>query len=487
MRYIKLILIVTSFLFFSNCKKDSEVQPKEYPYVITNSPTVNSDGAAFSADITNIGNQKILKYGFVWGTESNPTIRDFNKLFDDKANTGIYTCKVNSGFAKEQTYYVRAYILTDQYEVYGNVKSFISQGSLPPVIDDFEPKSGPIGTKVTIEGKNFALSKNGNTVRFGNVEVIVDSVSENSIIVTIPKITKPEMVHVTIETAGMIVTSQDSFDLWFPWKKLGIFSLNMENAATFSFGDKGYVVQRNSNYLKEYNPQTNTFSLHSSLPENSSSYPLAAYAETKAIVLLNDNLYELDLSSFTWSFITNYAQTRTDEDYLFYINDEIYIGSLIEKTLFKYDSNNNNWVSITASNVHTTYSYSYTTYNNYGYIYYSHFPGGTSVTRFNPSDNSWDYITSFPFASQYGSCQFNIKNNLYAGFGETNDWYEGYANNQIWEYNSDNNIWTRYNDCPQRMHVGLSLTINGKGYAFSSHGQWQYDLNDVWEFDPTKN
>jgi hypothetical protein len=36
------------------------------------------------------------------------------------------------------------------------------------------------------------------------------------------------------------------------------------------------------------------------------------------------------------------------------------------------------------------------------------------------------------------------------------------------------------------MHVGLSLTIDGKGYAFSSHGQWQYDLNDVWEFDPTK-
>ncbi len=474
-------------MFFSNCEKDAEVQSKEYPYVITNSPTVNSNGAEFSADLTNIGNQEIVQYGFVWSTESNPTIQDYNKLFDDKANKGIYTCNVNSGLAEGQTYYVRAYILTDQYEVYGNVRSFSSHGSLPPVIEDFEPKFGPIGTEVIIEGKNFALLKNENKVKFGDVEVIVDSVSENSLIVTIPHITTPEMVQVTVETAGMTVTSQDSFDLWFPWKKLGTFSINIYNAASFSNGDKGYVIQRNSSYLQEYNPQTNTFSSHGSLPESSSSYPLAAYSDTKVVVLLNSNVYELDLNSFNWSLITNYTKSRTAEDYLYYINNEIYIGSLIDETLFKYNENNNTWISVTASNVHETYSYSYVTYNNFGYIYYSYFPGNTSVSRFNPSDNSWDYITSFPCTSQYGSCQFNIKNNLYAGLGKTSDWGEGYANNQIWEYNLENNKWTRYSDCPQRMHVGLSLTIDGKGYAFSSHGQWQYDLNDVWEFDPTKN
>ena len=62
---LKFIIIIAASLFFTNCERDAEVQPKEYPYVITNSPTVNSNGAEFSADITNIGNQEILKYGFV--------------------------------------------------------------------------------------------------------------------------------------------------------------------------------------------------------------------------------------------------------------------------------------------------------------------------------------------------------------------------------------------------------------------------------------
>lgn len=487
MRYLRIIIIFTVLFSLLNCEKDAEVQPKEYPYVITNSPGINSEGAEFSADITDIGNQEILKYGFVWSTESNPTIQDYNKLFEDKASKGIYTCTVNSGFAKGNTYYVRAYILTDKYEVYGNVKSFISLGSLPPVIDDFEPKSGPIGTRVVIEGKNFALSKTGNSVKFGNVDVIVDSVSENKLVVIIPKIKKPETVQVNIETAGMAVTSIDSFNLWFPWKKLGNSIPNLYKAASFSYGSKGYIIQRNSSSLLEYNPQTNTFKSHSSLPESSSFSPLAAFSETKAVVLLNNSLYEIDLLSFNWRLLTIYTETRTYEDYLFYINNEIYIGSFFHKTLFRYNANNNNWTSITASDLHSINSYSYTTYNNYGYIYYSHFPGGTSVTRFDPSNNSWDKISSFPFASQSSTCQFNIENNLYAGFGETSDWGEGYANNQIWEYNLENNKWTRYNDCPQRMHVGLSLTISGKGYAFSSHGQWHNDLNDVWEFDPTKN
>jgi hypothetical protein len=487
MRYFRLIIIFAALLFLSNCEKDAEVQPKDYPYVITYLPSVNIEGAEFSADITNIGNYPILKYGFVWSAESNPTIQDNSILFNKNVNKGIYSCNVNSGLANGQTYSVRAYILTDKYEVYGNEKSFSSQGSLPPVINDFEPKFGPIGTKVVIEGKNFALSKTGNTVKFGDVEVIVDSVSENKLVVTIPQITKPEKVQITIETAGMSASSQDSFDLWFPWKKLGTFNVNIYNAASFSHGAKGYVIQSNSNSLLEYSPQTNTFTSHSSLPESSSSSPLAACSVTKAIVLLNNNVYEIDLNSFNWSLITNYTETRTDEVYLFYINNEIFIGSLIDETLFKYNANNNNWVSITASDLHDTYSYSYTTYNNYGYVYFSYFGAGTSVSIFDPSDNSWQYLTSFPFASDYGSCQFNIENNLYAGFGKTSDWGEGYANNQIWEYNLENNKWTRYNDCPQRMHVRLSLTISGKGYAFSSHGQWQYDLNDVWEFDPTKN
>lgn len=482
MRNFKLRMIFALYLFISSCAKDAEVQPKEYPYIITDSPIVTNTGVKFSADLTHLGDWDISGYGFVWSRNNNPTIADFCILFDDEKRKGPFSSFVNCGLAKGQTYYVRAFVLAGEVKVYGNVKSFNSLGSLSPIIKSFDPDYGPIGTKVIIEGDNFAFSKAANAVRLGDIEVIPDSVSKTRLVITIPQITKPEKVQIKVETEGMIALSRDSFDLWFPWKKHGNYDIDLTNAISFSYSSKGYVIQSNSNSLLEYNSNNNTFRIHSTIPENSSNMPLSSISESKVVVLLNTNIYELDLKSFEWTHIVRYPMTRSDSDYLFYLNNELYIGSFKKKFLYKYSKGENRWISMNAFNESTLYFHGYTNTEEYGYL----FTGGNSIYRYSSLDNSWKLLNYFPYHS-YDFCRFNICNYFFIGLGRGISIYKGYMEKEMWRFNIENNYWTKLNDCPKRMQAGLSLVIDEKAYVFSTLGEYYKILKEVWEFDPAKN
>jgi hypothetical protein len=497
MRYLRFIILITTLLSLSNCEKDAEVHPKEYPYVITNSPSVYSEGAEFSADLISIGNQKILKYGFVWGTESNPTIQDSKRLFDEKASKGVYSCNVNSGLAKGQTYYVRAYILTDQYEVYGNVKSFSSQGSLPPVINDFEPKFGPIGTEVVIAGRNFGSSKNSNTVKFGSIKAIIVSASENSIVVIITQLTKPEKVQITIETAGMSVTSRYSFDLWFPWLRKKDFGLVGDNSASFSIENIGYVINRNSTNMLTYNPITDEWQNSITLPENSGNTPLAFSLNEVAYILLNNDMWQYNPLSNNWIKKEVFPGTiQNDRRYIFgfNINSNIYIGNCYNKYEFwEYDTNLDKWIRKSDFIGHFSQSrpvwgnYTFSS-NNKGFLGVSQTAfASNTLWKYDPTEDTWSSKSPLPSDAYGDYCSFVINDDTFVGLGNNFVWGDGYVSNKIWKYDFQNDRWIEYHNCPANLGVNTSFCINKKAYIVSGYTKYYYDSDNVWEFDPSKN
>lgn len=509
MKYFKLIIIITALLFLSNCEKDTEVQSKEYPYVITNPPTVNSNGALFSADLTNTGNQKIIKYGFVWSTESNPTIQNYSKLFDDKAKKGIYTCNVNSGLADGQTYYMRAYILTDQYEVYGNVKSFSSQGSLPPVIKDFEPKYGPIGTEVIIEGENFSLSKKDNIVKFGDVDVIVDSVSENRVTITIPQITKPEMVQVTIETAGMVATSQDSFDLWFPWKRIKDFNNEtvLGYPVSFSLNNKGYFgLGYSQTNFWEYDPIKDIYIKKADFPKTIGIIPMSFTINNLGYVLFVDDTYrpvgswsyrdtinelwEYDPVNDLWTRKADFPGFKRSNGTAFSINDKGYIlgGVYWDQSwdyyptdVWEFDPIANKWTQ--KANLpwsHRTQAQCLG-FSHKGKGYFGIGSSTRGIYEYDPVSDIWDYITDYPGDGFDNIKGFVINNKAYMGLGRnfSDDNYSDF-----WELNLEDKTWKKLHSCPINMAANLSFTIDNKGYIGVG---WNDYSNIIYEFDPSKN
>lgn len=56
-----------------------------------------------------------------------------------------------------------------------------------PVITGFSPLSGPVGTTVTITGKNFDAVASRNVVYFGDVKAVVSSATSTQLVVAVPK------------------------------------------------------------------------------------------------------------------------------------------------------------------------------------------------------------------------------------------------------------------------------------------------------------
>jgi YD repeat-containing protein len=72
------------------------------------------------------------------------------------------------------------------YDAVGNLLSISRQASSTVSIIEFNPKSGPIGTTVTIFGAGFSTTPSQNTVTFNGATATVSSSTANQIVATVP-------------------------------------------------------------------------------------------------------------------------------------------------------------------------------------------------------------------------------------------------------------------------------------------------------------
>jgi len=82
-----------------------------------------------------------------------------------------------------------------------------------PGISSVNPKSGPIGTKVTIKGKNFSSKASDVTIKFNSVEASVNSASETRLETEVPKNATAGPVKVSIKSKS---TTGPDFDVLGP-------------------------------------------------------------------------------------------------------------------------------------------------------------------------------------------------------------------------------------------------------------------------------
>ena len=518
MRYLRITILITILFSILSCEKEAEIQSKDYPYVVTNSPNVSSEGAVFTANIKSLGNQKIYEYGFVWSTESGPTIQNSNKLYENQPEKGSYSYNLNSGLAKGQPYFVRAYIHTDQYEVYGNERSFISQGSLLPVIRSFEPKYGLVGTKVTIVGDNFAISKNGNTVKFGSNEAIIDSFSENRLIVTVPLVSQSGTVPISVETAGMQTTSNDFFDLWFPWKQLSDFpGTRLQLISSFVLDNKIYVcggletsLFQIMNEVWEYDPALDKWTQKTNFPgvpryngigfscNGKGYYGMGeTYAHTIDSNILTD-IWEYDPELDSWTKKTDFPGVPIIYSKAFVIGNKTYISpgkywkdSRVHfvNDFWEYDPANNSWQQKKDfPGVERYWGFAIGTETK-GYIGLGNQGNPLKdIYMYDPMTDSWETAIHYPGAGYNDVANFYINGKLYLGMGSNNS-TSSYTD--MYESDFNKHSWKKMYSSPVKLSPFISHAINGKGYV----GYGWYDLSSkdneygrkMFEFDPSKN
>nr|WP_321406262.1 IPT/TIG domain-containing protein [uncultured Carboxylicivirga sp.] len=164
-RKLYIVLIV---LLFLGCQKD--YQKSDVIVLSTNEVSYDGttkNGVTFSASIMLDSEYNILEQGFVLGLKSGPTLDDEVLKVDELSNKS-FSVLYKDILVPDTTYYIRGYVKTEKYLVYGNEITFFSNGSQPPVISKIEPSVVFWGDTVMITGTNFDKNGENNKVFFND-------------------------------------------------------------------------------------------------------------------------------------------------------------------------------------------------------------------------------------------------------------------------------------------------------------------------------
>jgi|WetSurMetagenome_2_1015567.scaffolds.fasta_scaffold72829_2 hypothetical protein len=484
-------------ILLQSCTRDVEIPNKEYPLLVTGIRNVSPEGAVLSADLVRPGKSRILEYGFVWSKEQRPTLSAAKKLFYEEMDNAEFSFTIHGGLEKSTVYFVRSYVKTELYEAYGNEVSFLSQGSMSPGITGFYPTFGPIGTQVVITGENFNSDANGNLVKFGRDVAVVVSATQDTLIVRVPDIPVPETkrVNISVQTFGMDAISSDSFDLWLPWLKLGNQNLpiNPYNSANFVIDKKGYFFTGTD--LIEFDPENNTFKPVCLLPEVSYSGILATASSSHGYVVIGNNLYSFDPVQRNFTFISTVPLVRVRREYIFCLNNEVYVGTVSavngeKNAQYKYNDVTKTWEARKEPFLPEFVYETYYSYHNEGILIFNNWGIKATIYKYDPIQDTWSFLSESPVLSPYGFHHFLIGDKIYAGFGYHPDIYssnEYPIHNEFWQYDLSQNNWIKMHDRSKNLSVVISMTINGKGYILCDRvlqGTWGDLAYEYWEYDP---
>jgi len=114
---------------------------------------------------------------------------------------------------------------------------------MPPQIDSFDPQNGPVGTEVTIKGRNFSSFIEGNTVKFnGTLAEEITSASDTSLWVIVPEGATTGKIAVGIVENGDEKQSIYDFVIGEMAPTIVLTTYGILWDVTFSNQDHGVVV-----------------------------------------------------------------------------------------------------------------------------------------------------------------------------------------------------------------------------------------------------
>ncbi|MCG8582818.1 MAG: IPT/TIG domain-containing protein, partial [Bacteroidales bacterium] len=496
-------------------------ESQEYPRIKTlEVSNITPEGATFYADILSMGTNPIIEYGFLWDTVPNLFYNESEIVrFNEKRGTGTYSYRSEGPLIKDKMYFVKSFAKTDEFTIYGTTVRFMSNGSLPPEINAFEPGIANWGDTISVKGKRFN-SKNNN-VFFGELPGKVTLDSDSLLKVIVPSKENEEQVKIIIKTHDHEVSSTD----YFTYRKPVINSFSPQSG---SFGDEVTIIGSdfiaNETLRVTFNEQVSDIIEASDQKIIVQIPPAANQKELQLCVSVNAiKEYAQDLFIVDPPLLENVSDTEVKIGQTIYLegqnfnsintNNKVFFNeehaTPVNATNNKleviipdgvYDSRDVTVRIQTAEQEHELSSqirimdnwlnkgnipdYGYSTsavYNfshqQYGYCAFS--SNNTIVTyRYDPSVNKWQETGTFPGPYRSQMTAFVIGDYAYiGGFNDTQD---------FWKYDILNNTWEQVADFP-RINEGMtSFVINEIGYVVCTRVKennfWKYSVDtDSWE------
>ncbi|MEL7144834.1 MAG: IPT/TIG domain-containing protein, partial [Bacteroidota bacterium] len=217
------LLLLTVLWTLVQCE-DEDLESRDFPRLNTLEVSeITPEGAKFSAEITVRGGYDLVRFGFVWGEEENPEIESNDRvIYSVNIRSNTFSEKIETTLKDRTTYFVRAFVETEDYLVYGANVSFVSMGSKAPHINTFSPLVGTIGDTVTLSGINFSYVAEQNIVQFDSLDATVTFASDTLLEVIVPLALTAEDPEVFVSIFGNRTVAVNRFQLSTP--QIDLFS-----------------------------------------------------------------------------------------------------------------------------------------------------------------------------------------------------------------------------------------------------------------------
>ena len=181
--FISAIIIWIGF----SCEENQPILVKHTRFSIAYIQEVDTDGAQFSANVYEYGTDEILEYGFVFGANQFPTISNSDVVKQSGKPDQLFSLKAKHGMKLGATYYVAAYVKTQNGITYCKIEKFTSKGSVGFLVETIDiPNPAYFGDTITIRGKNFSRLRTNYEVKIESSIALVTEVGDDFMKFTIP-------------------------------------------------------------------------------------------------------------------------------------------------------------------------------------------------------------------------------------------------------------------------------------------------------------
>ena len=289
----------------------------------------------------------------------------------------------------------------------------------------------------------------------------------------------------TVYADEAIIWDSQLTNIWF---KKNDFPYTTNNAyRSFSFNSRGYVYTEQQQ-LELYDPQTDSWTSSSKSPGflynttnfeigNNAFFMLTGDGNSVGDVLC----YKYDLINDSWTQLKNFPGIPSIQKHGFAPgNGKAYVG--IDANFWEYDPASDQWTKLINTYPKDEFSFSQFAFVVDGHAYIA---GGTGagdeniLFRYNHEDNSWLTLGDLPTQSMYSNVFFTINQIVYVGTGNNDG--ESFSR-RFWAYDYKTNIWTEIPDLPGPKRVSaFGFAIGDFGFVGGGKEPGQ-NLKDFWKF-----
>jgi N-acetylneuraminic acid mutarotase len=225
------------------------------------------------------------------------------------------------------------------------------------------------------------------------------------------------------------------------------------NKGYIGFGVNDDLIQLD-NYFYEYDPTANTWTKKADFP--GSGRPFGSFACNNKIYIVRAGSDEKE----TWEY--NPADNRWTRKASFPGSTDFYIGVI-------FSIGNKGYMGLGIDTL-----------------------GGTTSTKqfwqYDAVVDTWTKKADYPGKGKANFFQFGTDDKGYVGYIGISAIFGG-SENDFWEYNPSNNLWTKKSDYPGHKsdYQATSFAISGKGYVALPSSSPTAIYKEVWQYDPSSD